>query len=81
MTSCFITSWQIDGEEVETVAHFIFLDSKITVNSDCSDEIQGHLLLGSYDKPRQHIEKQRHHFADKCSSSQSYGFSSSHVQT
>jgi len=35
----------------------------------------------SYDKPRQHIKKQRHHFADKCSSSQSYGFSSSHVQT
>ena len=45
MTSCFITSWQLDGEKVETVAHFIFLDSKITANSDCSSEIQGHLLL------------------------------------
>ena len=41
-----ITSWQIDEEEVETVAHFIFLDSKITVNSGGRDEIQRHLLLG-----------------------------------
>ena len=40
-----ITSWQIDGETMETVTHFIFLDSKITVDGDCSHEIQRHLLL------------------------------------
>ena len=81
MASGPIISWQIEGEKAKVATDCLFLDSKITVNSDCSDEIQGHLLLGSYDKPRQHIEKQRHHSADKCSSSQSYGFSSSHVQT
>ena len=41
-----ITSWQIDGETVETVADFIFLDSKITADGDCSHEIKRHLLLG-----------------------------------
>ena len=41
-----ITSWQIDGEKVETVTDFIFLDSKITVDSDCSHEIKRRLLLG-----------------------------------
>uniref|UniRef100_A0AC11D0K9 Uncharacterized protein n=2 Tax=Ovis aries TaxID=9940 RepID=A0AC11D0K9_SHEEP len=41
-----ITSWQIDGETVETVADFIFLGSKITANGDCSHEIKRHLLLG-----------------------------------
>ena len=41
-----ITSWQIDGEKVETVAEFIFLGSKITVNSDCNHEIKRHVLLG-----------------------------------
>ena len=41
-----ITSWQIDGETVETVADFIFLGSKITADGDCSDEIKRHLLLG-----------------------------------
>ena len=41
-----ITSWQIDGETVETVADFIFLGSKITVDGDCSHEIKRHLLLG-----------------------------------
>ena len=41
-----ITSWQIDGERVETVADFIFLGSKITVDGDCSHEIKRHLLLG-----------------------------------
>ena len=49
-----ITSWQIDGETVETVANFIFLGSKITADGDCSHEIKRHLLLGrpSYDQPR-----------------------------
>ena len=46
MASGPITSWQIDGETVETVADFIFLGSKITANGDCSHEIKRHLLLG-----------------------------------
>ena len=45
MASSPITSWQIDGETVETVADFIFLDSKITADGDCSHEIKRHLLL------------------------------------
>ena len=83
MTSGPITSWQIDGETVETVADFIFLGSKITVilDGDCSHEIKRCLLLGKerYDQPRQHIKKQRHYFANEGLSSQGYGFSSSHV--
>ena len=76
-----ITSWQIDGETMETVKDFIFLGSKITEDSDYSHEIK--IVTPqkkSYDKPRQHIKKQRHHFANKGPYSQSYGFSSSHVQ-
>ena len=46
MASCLITSWQIDGETVETVSDFIFGGSKITADSDCSHEIKRHLLLG-----------------------------------
>ena len=46
MSSSPITSWQIDGETIETVTDFIFLDSKITANADCSHEIKRHLLLG-----------------------------------
>ena len=46
MASGPITSWQIDGETVETVAHFIFLGSKITADGDCSHEIKRHSLLG-----------------------------------
>ena len=83
MASGPITSRQIDGETMETVTDFIFLGSKITADGDCSHEIKELLLLGkkkNYDQPRQHIKKQRHHFADKCQSSQSCGFSSSHVQ-
>ena len=76
-----ITSWQIDGETVETVADFIFRGSKITIDGDCSHEIKRLLFLGrkSYDQLRQHIKKQRHYFANKGLSSQSCGFSSSHV--
>ena len=69
-----ITSWQIDGQTVEIVSDFIFLGSKITADGDCSHEIKRCLLLG-----RKHIKKQRHYFANKVPSSQSYGFSSSHV--
>ena len=73
MTCSPITSWQIDGERMDTVRDFIFLVSKITVDGDCSHEIKRHLLLGrkSYDKPRQHIKKERHHVADKGAYSQS----------
>ena len=46
MASGPITLWQIDGETMETVTHFIFLGSKITTDSDCSHEIKRHLLLG-----------------------------------
>ena len=47
MASGPITSWEIDGQTVETVADFIFLGSKITADGDCSHEIKRHLLLGS----------------------------------
>ena len=80
MASGPITSWEIDGETVEIVADFIWGGSKITADGDCSHEIKRRLLLGrSYDQPRQHIKKQRHYFANKGASSQSYGFSYSHV--
>ena len=75
-----ITSWQIDGETVETVADFILGGSKITADGGCSHEIKRCLLLGkSYDQPRQHIKKQRHYFVNKGLYSQGYGFFSSHV--
>ena len=65
---------------METVTDFIFLGSKITADGDCSHEIKRHLLLGRKVMTNlQHIKKQRHYFADKGLSSQSYGFSSSHV--
>ena len=75
-----ITSWQIDGETVETMADFIFLCSKITADGDCSHEIRRLTPWDkSYHQPRQHIQKQRHYFANKGPSCQGYGFSSSHV--
>ena len=76
MASSHITSWQIDGETVETVTDFILGGSKITADGDCSHEIKKMLApwRKSYDKPRQHIKKQRHYFADKNPFSQSYGF-------
>ena len=66
MASGPITLWQIEGEKVEAVTNFILGGSKITADGDCSHEIKT-LASGkkSYDKPRQHIKKQRHHFADK----------------
>ena len=81
MASNPITPWQIDGETIETVTDFIFWGSKITADGDCSHEIQNILSPWKkiYDQPRQHIQKQRHYFANQGLSSQSYGFSSSHV--
>ena len=82
MASGPITSWQIDGETVETVRDFIFLGSKITADGDCNHEIKKLApWKKSYDQPRQLIKKQRHYFDDKGPSSQSYGFSSNHVWT
>ena len=80
MASCPITSWQTDGEIVEIVTEFIFLGSNITVNGDCHDIKRYLFLRRSYNKPRQCIEKQKYHFADKGPCSQSYDFSNSHVQ-
>ena len=81
MASGLITSLQIDGETMEAVTDFIFLASKITADGDYSHKIDICLLLGrkGMTKPKQHIKKQRHYFADKGPSSQSYGVSSSHI--
>ena len=57
MASGPITSWQIDGETMETVTDFIFLGSKITADGDCSYEIKRCFLLGRNDKHRQYIKK------------------------
>ena len=80
MVSGPITSWQIDTETVETVADFVFLGSKITADGDCSKEIKiSFPWKESHDQTRQHIKNQRHYFASKGPSSQSYGFFSDHV--
>ena len=80
MASGPITSWQIDGETVETVSDFILGGSKITADGDCSHEIKRHLPLGR--KVMTNLDsmlKTRNYFANKGLSSQSYGFSSVHV--
>ena len=82
MASSPITSWQIEGEKVQTVTDFIFLGSKITMDGDWSHENKTlDPWKESFDKPRQHIinKKQRHYFVHKDLSSQGYGFSSSHI--
>ena len=80
MASGPITSWEIDGETVETVSDFILGGSKITVNGDCSHEIKRRLLLTrKFMTNLDSIFKSRHYFAKKGLSSQGYGFSSSHV--
>ena len=80
MVSDPITSWKKDGEKMETVTDFILLSSKITVNGDCSHEIEMPApWKKNYDKPRQHIKRQSHHFVNKVPYSQTYGFSSSYV--
>ena len=79
MVSSPITSWQKEGEKVETVTDFLFLDSKITAYSDCSHEIK---TLAPWKKAMTNldrIKKQGHHFTDKSPYNQSYGFSSSHM--
>ena len=81
MASGPLTSWEIDGETVETVSGFIFWGAPkslqmVTAAMKLKD---AYSLEGNYDQPRQYIEKQRCYFANKDLSSQGYGFSSSHV--
>ena len=81
MASGPITSWQIDGETVETVSDFIFLGSKITQMVIAAMKLKdAYFLEEKYDQPRQIIKKQRHYFVNKGPSSQSYCFSCSHVR-
>ena len=80
MASGPITSWQIDGETMQTVIDFVFLGSKTTADGDCSHEIKRRLLLGrkamtSLDS----ILKSRDYFISNGPSSQSYGFSISYI--
>ena len=81
MASGPITSWEIDGETVESVADFIFMGSKITADGDCSHEIKSCLLLGR--KVMANLESILNsrdiYFANRSPSSQGYGFSISHV--
>ena len=81
MASGPITSWQIDGETVETVTDYIFGSSKVTADVDCSHEVKRRLLLGRNIMTNLDsiIKKQRHYFVNKGLSSQGYGFSSGHV--
>ena len=81
MASVPITSWQIDGKTMETVTYFIFLDSKITADGDYNHEIKRRLLLGRKVMTNLHnmLKSRDINFANKGPSSQSYGFSSSHV--
>ena len=80
MASSSITSWEINGETMETVTAFIFLGSKITADGDCSHKIKRCLLLGRKVITNQDsIKNQRHYFADKGPYSQRYCFSSSQV--
>ena len=80
MASGPIVSWQIDGGEMETVADFIFLGSKITADGDCNYEIKRCLLLGRKGMTNlDRVLKNRDITANKGPYSQSYDFSSSHV--
>ena len=75
MASSLITSWPIDGGKIETVTDYF-----LGLQNHCRWWLQLAPWKEGYDKPRQRIKKQRHYFANKCLYSQSYGFSTSHVQ-
>ena len=79
MASGPIISWQTDGETVETVADLLSWASKSLQMVTAAMKLKDTPWKESYDQPRQHIKKARHHFANKGPSSQSYSFSSSHV--
>ena len=76
MVSGPITSWQIEGETMESMTDFIFLGSKITADDDCSHEIKRHLILErkAMTNLDSILKKQRHYFASKGPYSQSYSF-------
>ena len=81
MASGPVTSWQIEGEKVELVTNFLFLDSKITADGDCSHEVRRQLLLGR--KVMTNLDrmlKRSRYSADKGPYSQGYGLCSSHVR-
>ena len=79
MASGSITSWEIDGEAVETVTDFIFWSSKITADGDCSHEIKRHLVLGRKVMTNLDSILKIRDFANESPSSQSYGFCSTYV--
>ena len=79
LASVLITSWQIDGETVETVSDFIFWGSKITADGDCSHEIKRCLLLGRKVMTKLDSILKSRDIGNKCPSGQGYGFSSGHV--
>ena len=79
MASGPITSWQIDGETVETMTDFIFWAPKSLQMVTAAMKLKDTPWKESYDQPRQHIKKQGHYFANKGLCSQGYGFSRSHV--
>ena len=80
LVSDTITSWQIDGERMETVKYFIFGAPKSLKMETAAMELETLApWKKSYDQPRQHVKKQGHYFANKGLSSQSYGFSNSRV--
>ena len=81
MASSPITSWQTDGEKMETVTDFIFLDSKITADGDCRHEIKRYLLLErkAMTNLNSILKSRDITFTDKGPCNQSYGFSSGHV--
>ena len=80
MASGPITSWEIDGETVETVSDFIFGAPKSLQMVIAAMKLEdSYFWKESYDQPRQHIQKQRHYFANKGPFSQGSGFSSGHV--
>ena len=79
MASGPITSWQVDGETVETVSDFFWGGSKITADGDCSHEIKRHLLLGRKVMTNLNSIFESRDFANKGPSSQGYGFSCGHV--
>ena len=82
MASSLTTSWEIDGETMETVRNFIFLGSKITAHGDCSYEIKRHVLLGRKAMTNllfSILKSKNITLPTKVPSSQSYGFSNSHL--
>ena len=79
MRSGPITSWQIDGETMETVREFTILGSKINEMVTAAMKLKDACSLEEKLIHRQHVKKQRHYFTNKGLSSQSYGFSNSHV--